>query len=299
MRIVDICAFYSPKGGGVRTYIELKLTIGPRLAHYILVIAPGPRHSVFERGPLARTITLPGPRFPLDLKYRYFNDERVLHEALTELKPDIVEVSSPWRRAVSVARWRGLSPRALIMHASPLSAYAYRWIPPAPQAWSGPGGVSAPRDPRWRSSPCPNDVCYQTASYCWGILGYTPAHLVRLALAFIFALPVGWNRNQEERSASLCTFPIVGIASRGLVILAIEVLGERTPEQTRIREGLFTRVGFVGGGTILKSGDSVHGTATAASVLNVGVIGGCRLRLLRPRPHPFVLEFLVLAVTCR
>jgi alpha-1,6-mannosyltransferase len=25
MRIVDVCAFYSPQGGGVRTYIEQKL----------------------------------------------------------------------------------------------------------------------------------------------------------------------------------------------------------------------------------------------------------------------------------
>ncbi len=112
-----------------------------------------------------------------------------------------------------------------------------------------------------------------TNSY-WGIWGDVPAHLVRLALAFLFALPVGWNREREARSAGLRTFPIVAMASCGLAILAIEILGERAPEQARILQGLFTGVGFVGGGAILKSGSTVHGTATAASILNVGVIGG-------------------------
>ena len=111
-----------------------------------------------------------------------------------------------------------------------------------------------------------------TSSY-WGIWGDVPNHLVRLALAFLFTLPVGWNRERDARSAGLRTFPIVAMATCGLAILAIEILGERAPEQARILEGIFTGVGFVGGGAILKSGDTVHGTATAASILNAGVIG--------------------------
>lgn len=34
-----------------------------------------------------------------------------------------------------------------------------------------------------------------------------------------------------------------------------------------------TGIGFVGGGAILKSAGSVHGTATAASIWNTGAIG--------------------------
>ena len=41
MRIVDVCAFYTPKGGGVRTYVEQKLRIGPELGHDITILAPG------------------------------------------------------------------------------------------------------------------------------------------------------------------------------------------------------------------------------------------------------------------
>ena len=44
------------------------------------------------------------------------------------LAPDFVECSSPWGSPSMVARWEGQVPRALIMHADPLSAYAYRWF---------------------------------------------------------------------------------------------------------------------------------------------------------------------------
>jgi alpha-1,6-mannosyltransferase len=130
MKIVDVCAFYSPRGGGVKTYVEQKLAIGPRLGHEIVILAPGDRHAVFERGPNARIITIPAPRFPLDRNYWYFADEPALHAALDAEQPDIVEASSPWRSPAMVARWNGHVPKMLIMHADPLSAYAYRWLEP-------------------------------------------------------------------------------------------------------------------------------------------------------------------------
>ena len=130
MKIVDVCAFYSPQGGGVRTYVEQKLAIGPQLGHEIVILAPGERHNVDERGHGARIITIPSPRLPVDRKYRYFDDEAALHRALNAEAPDIVEVSSPWRSPAMVSRWQGSARRCLIMHADPLSAYAYRWLKP-------------------------------------------------------------------------------------------------------------------------------------------------------------------------
>ena len=38
-------------------------------------------------------------------------------------------------------------------------------------------------------------------------------------------------------------------------------------------QGLITGIGFVGGGAILRDGNTVKGTATAASIWNAGVIG--------------------------
>lgn len=130
MRIVDVCAFYSPKGGGVKTYIEQKLNIAPGLGHDVTILAPGDRDDVTEYGPGARIMTLAAPRFPLDRKYWYFADEGSLHRALDRLGADVVEASSPWRSASMVARWEGPAHRSLVMHADPLSAYAYRWFGP-------------------------------------------------------------------------------------------------------------------------------------------------------------------------
>ena len=128
MRIVDVAAFYAPDGGGVKTYIDRKLLAGPAAGHEIVVVAPGPEDRVEERGPGARIVYLKAPAFPLDRKYHYFRDQDALHAAITRARPDIVEASSPWRSARLVAEWPGAAPRVLVMHADPLSAYAYRWF---------------------------------------------------------------------------------------------------------------------------------------------------------------------------
>lgn len=128
MRIVDVCAFYSPDGGGVRTYAEAKLKAAARFGHEMIVLAPGESHSVVQCAPGGYLATIPGPQLPVDRRYRYFNDERALHRALDEWRPDHVEASSPWSSATMVGRWDGAATRSLIMHADPLSAYAYRWL---------------------------------------------------------------------------------------------------------------------------------------------------------------------------
>jgi alpha-1,6-mannosyltransferase len=128
MRIVDVCAFYSPLGGGVRTYVEAKLRAAARFGHEIVVIAPGADHGVIKRGPGAFLVTIPGPRLPVDRRYHYFDDQGLLHSALDAWRPDHVEASSPWSSATMVGRWQGPATRSLVMHADPLAAYAYRWL---------------------------------------------------------------------------------------------------------------------------------------------------------------------------
>ena len=130
MRLVDVCAFYTPHGGGVKSYVEQKLKFGPELGAEIVIVAPGDRHEVIEHGPKARIVTIPSPRLIVDKNYWYFGDKAALHAALDELKPDLVEVGSPWRSPSWVAEWQGKVPRTLVMHADPMSAYAYRWFDP-------------------------------------------------------------------------------------------------------------------------------------------------------------------------
>ena len=128
MRIVDVSAFYSPAGGGVRTYVEAKFRAAARYSHEMIVVAPGERDSVERRGPGAVLVNVASPTLPVDRRYRYFDDQAALHRTLDAWRPDHVEASSPWSSATMVGRWQGPATRSLVMHADPLAAYAYRWL---------------------------------------------------------------------------------------------------------------------------------------------------------------------------
>jgi putative Mg2+ transporter-C (MgtC) family protein len=98
-------------------------------------------------------------------------------------------------------------------------------------------------------------------------------NLAHMAVAFLLALPIGWDREQATRSAGLRTFPLVALAACGFMLIGQRVAGDSGEAQARIIEGLMTGIGFIGGGAILKSGTSVHGTATAASIWLTGAVG--------------------------
>ncbi len=103
-------------------------------------------------------------------------------------------------------------------------------------------------------------------------LAFLP-HLRDLGIAYALAFVIGWNREKEDRSAGLRTFPLVAVAACGF-IQATEGLTRGEPEAAaRIIEGVITGMGFIGGGAILKNGGEVHGTATAASLWATGAIG--------------------------
>lgn len=98
-------------------------------------------------------------------------------------------------------------------------------------------------------------------------------HLVALLVAYALAVPIGWNREREERSAGLRTFPLVAVATCGFIQAAESMLADHPEGLARVIEGLITGMGFIGGGAILRQQDSVKGTATAASLWVTGAIG--------------------------
>ena len=98
-------------------------------------------------------------------------------------------------------------------------------------------------------------------------------HVVALLVAYALAIPIGWNREQEERSAGLRTFPLVAVATCGFVQASETFIIGEPEAMARIMEGIITGMGFIGGGAILRQQDSVKGTATAASLWVTGAIG--------------------------
>jgi len=97
--------------------------------------------------------------------------------------------------------------------------------------------------------------------------------LAALAIAYVLALPIGWNREKAERSAGIRTFPLVALASCGFIQAAEGLTADNPEALARIMEGLITGMGFIGGGAILRHKESVRGTATAASLWVTGAIG--------------------------
>jgi putative Mg2+ transporter-C (MgtC) family protein len=98
------------------------------------------------------------------------------------------------------------------------------------------------------------------------------SNLLYLTAAYLFALPVALDRERASRGAGLRTFPLVAVAACGYTLVGISAL-DSTDAEARVLQGLITGIGFIGGGAILKGKGTVHGTATAASIWNTGLIG--------------------------
>jgi putative Mg2+ transporter-C (MgtC) family protein len=97
--------------------------------------------------------------------------------------------------------------------------------------------------------------------------------VIKILIAYVLVLPVGWYREREAHSVGLRTFPLVAMASCGYVLLGASSAHMSMEAQSRIIQGLVAGIGFIGGGAILKSESRVHGVATAASIWNTGVVG--------------------------
>ena len=98
-------------------------------------------------------------------------------------------------------------------------------------------------------------------------------HLIALSVAYVLAIPIGWNREKEERSAGIRTFPLVAVASCGFVEAVETLTRDDAAAMARVLEGVIAGIGFLGGGAILQQRRSVKGTATAASLWITGAIG--------------------------
>lgn len=99
-------------------------------------------------------------------------------------------------------------------------------------------------------------------------------HVGVLLLAFLCALPLGLDREKHTRLMGVRTFPLVSVAAASFVLIGRAVFGDDSGDaHARLLQGLMTGVGFLGGGVILKQGDRVLGTATAAAIWGTAGIG--------------------------
>jgi len=110
---------------------------------------------------------------------------------------------------------------------------------------------------------------FENCQIDWSQINYNLTHL---AVAYLLALPIGWEREQSKRHFGLRTFPLVAVVTCGFMLVAISVI-DTTDGEARVIQGIITGIGFIGGGAIVKNQDNVAGVSSAASIWNTGAIG--------------------------
>jgi putative Mg2+ transporter-C (MgtC) family protein len=95
---------------------------------------------------------------------------------------------------------------------------------------------------------------------------------LRLGLAFLLALPLGWDSEQRSRSAGLRTYPLLCLCICGFLLLARSAAWGSS-EQADAFYGVLAGIGFVGSGAVIKSPDGVRGVSTAVSLWVTGAVG--------------------------
>ena len=124
MRIVDVNEFYAEQGGGVRTYVNAKLRAAAERGHELVVLAPGPEDKREARLG-GEIVWLRSPPMPLDPRYFVLYRQGPVHRWLDELRPDIIEGSSPWTSGWFAGRYAGGAKRVFIYHQDPVAVYSH------------------------------------------------------------------------------------------------------------------------------------------------------------------------------
>jgi putative Mg2+ transporter-C (MgtC) family protein len=107
----------------------------------------------------------------------------------------------------------------------------------------------------------------------WDQIGY-------LAIALALSLCVGVEREAQQKSAGIRTYPLVGLGAALFVLLSKYGFGDVLSDSvkldpSRVAAQIVTGVGFIGGGLIFVRRDVVRGLTTAASVWLTAAIGAC------------------------
>jgi putative Mg2+ transporter-C (MgtC) family protein len=97
--------------------------------------------------------------------------------------------------------------------------------------------------------------------------------LVRILLAVALAALIGWEREVRGSTAGLRTHMIIALGV-ALIVVAAQQSGMDPEDVSRVIQGVFAGIGFLGAGAIIKQSDSdqVRGLTTAASLWTTAAV---------------------------
>jgi putative Mg2+ transporter-C (MgtC) family protein len=101
---------------------------------------------------------------------------------------------------------------------------------------------------------------------------------IRLVIAAVLGLAIGFEREIHGHPAGLRTHMLVALGSALFTVLSIrgfggDVAGQAPVDPTRIAAQIVSGIGFLGAGAILKDGIVVRGLTTAASLWATAAVG--------------------------
>lgn len=94
----------------------------------------------------------------------------------------------------------------------------------------------------------------------------------RLIVAALLGALIGIERERHEHPAGIRTHMLVSIGSAAFTVLSIYSFGQGS-DPGRVAAQIVTGIGFLGAGSILKGGGTIHGLTTAASLWVVAAVG--------------------------
>lgn len=97
---------------------------------------------------------------------------------------------------------------------------------------------------------------------------------IRLSVALLAGLAIGFERQLRQKTAGLKTNMLVSTGAAIFVLLSYMIKNEdATVDVTRIIAQVITGVGFLGAGVIFREGVNVHGLGSAATIWCSAAIG--------------------------
>jgi putative Mg2+ transporter-C (MgtC) family protein len=96
--------------------------------------------------------------------------------------------------------------------------------------------------------------------------------ILRLALALLFGLIVGVERQWHHKNAGIKTNTLVATGSAAFALISLRGFGP-TNNPAAVAAGVVTGIGFIGAGVILRRGGSVQGINSAATLWATASMG--------------------------
>ncbi len=99
----------------------------------------------------------------------------------------------------------------------------------------------------------------------------------RIFISLVLGAIVGWEREEHGKPAGLRTLTLVCVGSTLFMVLAMQLTTvpdvPPTSDPIRIVAAIIQGIGFLGAGTVIRTGDQVVGLTTAAALWTITAIG--------------------------